>query len=75
MFYFDEFYGKKILKSSLLSDYDCFFTTRDFVLTAGALTELEETALKNRKFLKEKLNFNEIITAKQIHSDNIEIIT
>ena len=75
MFYFDEFYGKKILKSSLLSDYDFFFTTRDFVFTAGALTELEETALKNRKFLKEKLNCKEIITAKQIHSDNIEIIT
>ena len=74
MFYFDDFYGKKILKSSLLSDYDCFFTTRDFVLTASNRTDLEEIALSNRVFLKNKLDVKEITTAKQTHSSNINII-
>ncbi len=74
MFYFDDFYGKRILKSTLLSDYDCFFTTRDFVLTHSALTDFEETAKNNRKFLKEKLNCNEITTAVQTHSSNIAVV-
>lgn len=73
MFYFDDFYGKKILKSSLLSDYDCFFTTRDFVLTASNRTDLEETANSNRKFLRNKLGAEELTTTKQTHSSNIEI--
>ena len=74
MFYFDDFYGKKILKSTLLKDYDCFFTTKDFVLTSSDLKELESEAENNRNFLKQKLSCNEIITAKQVHSDNIKII-
>lgn len=74
MFYFDTFYGKKILKSSLLSEYDCFFTTRDFVLTHSALINLEQEAKNNRIFLKENLNCNEITTAVQTHSSNIAII-
>lgn len=73
MFYFDSFYGKKILKSTLLSDIDCFFTTRDFVLTPADRTDLEKEAEKNRLFLKEKLNADEITCARQIHSANIEI--
>ena len=56
MFYFDDFYGKKILKSTLLEDYDCFFTTREFVLTPSNRTDLEEEAKQNQYFLKEKLN-------------------
>lgn len=74
MFYFDDFYGKKILKSTLLSDYDCFFTTRNFVLTHSSLTELKEKAENNRKFLKEKLNCSEITTAVQTHSSNVVIV-
>ena len=74
MFYFDDFYGKKILKSTLLSDYDCFFTTRDFILTAANRTDLCEIAEKNRTFLKEKLNVPNITTAKQTHSSNVRII-
>ena len=74
MFYFDNFFGKKILKSSLLEDYDCFFTTREFVLTSGSLPELSEQALKNRFFLTENLNCKKINTAKQVHGENIEII-
>lgn len=74
MFYFDDFYGKKILKSTLLEDYDCFFTTREFVLTPSNRTDLEEEAKQNRYFLKEKLNCEEIVTAKQVHGSNIEIV-
>lgn len=74
MFYFDDFFGRKVLKSSLLSDYDCFFTTRDFVLTSAALTYLKETAKSNRDYLKEKLNCNKITTAIQTHSCNIQIV-
>ena len=74
MFYFDDFYGKKILKSSLLSDFDCFFTTRDFVLTYKDRDDLISEAEKNRIFIKNKLNTNKIITANQIHSDNIAVI-
>lgn len=75
MFYFDDFFGKKILKSTLLENYNCFFTTRDFVLTPASLTELQSEADKNREFLKEKLGSKEITTAKQVHGNNIEIIT
>ncbi len=74
MFYFDDFYGKKILKSTKLKDFDCFFTTRNFVLTPSNRTDLEKEAEGNRIFLKNKLNCDNIITAKQIHSSNISIV-
>ena len=74
MFYFDDFYGKKILKSSLLSDLDCFFTTQDFVLTPANRIDLTNETNKNRDFLKEKLNCSNITTAQQTHSNNIQIV-
>jgi YfiH family protein len=74
MFYFDDFYGKKILNSTLLKDFDCFFTTRNFVLTPANRIDLNEISEKNRIFLKEKLNCKEITTAKQTHSDHIKIV-
>ena len=73
MFYFDNFYGKRILKSTLLENYNCFFTTRDFVLTSASREDLKEIAEKNRYFLEEKTN-SKIITAVQTHSCNVEII-
>ncbi len=75
MFYFDDFYGKKILKSTLLSDYDCFFTTRNFVLTPSNREDLKQEADDNRLFLKQKLGCSDIITAKQTHSANVEIVS
>ena len=75
MFYFDGFFGKKILKSTLLKDFDCFFTTRDFVLTPASRDDLAKEANENRNFLKSKLNCSEIITAKQTHSSNIAIVS
>ena len=74
MFYFDDFYGKKVLKSSLMDGLDCFFTTRDFVLTPSNREDLVDEANKNREFLKEKLNVKTIYTTKQTHSSNIKII-
>ena len=73
MFYFDNFYGKRILKSTLLENYNCFFTTRDFVLTSASREDLKEIAEKNRYFLEEKTN-SQITTAVQTHSFNVEII-
>lgn len=73
MFYFDDFHGKKILKSTLLQDYNCFFTTREFVLTPSNREDLIDTAKENRNVLEEKLN-SKITTAEQTHSDNVEII-
>lgn len=75
MFYFDNFHGKKILKSTLLADYDCFFTTRDFVLTNANRIDLAKEAIENRNFLKKTLQVNELYTAIQTHSSNIEKIT
>ena len=74
MFYFDNFYGKKILKSSLLADFDCFFTTREFVLTSAQRDDLIKDASYNRALLLEKTSCDEICTAKQIHSANISIV-
>ena len=74
MFYFDNFKGKKILKSTLLSDNDCFFTTREFVLTKGAREDLSSIADENRNLLKSSLGVDKIYTAKQTHSDNIAIL-
>ena len=73
MFYFDEFKGKKILKSTLLNDVDCFFTTREFPLTPANREDLIEKTNNNRLLLSKELNAK-ITTAKQIHSDNIQII-
>ncbi len=75
MFYFDNFYGKKVLKSSLLDDTDCFFTTREFVLTSRDRLDLEQESERNKTFLLNKLNCEKIYTAEQTHSDNIQIIS
>lgn len=73
MFFFDDFSGHKILKSTLLKDYNCFFTTRDFVLTEGNRSDLRETSLSNRKIL-ENLTDSTITSAVQVHGCNIEKI-
>ena len=75
MFYFDNFYGKKILKSSLLNDCDCFFTTREFPLTKGSLDSIELECNNNRIFMQNKLNIKSLKTAKQVHGENIEIVS
>lgn len=76
MFYFEDFYGKKVLKSTLLSGIEHFFTTRDFVLTAGELTELQDLTIKNRNLLCDYLNITQdrLYKVKQTHSTNISLV-
>ena len=74
MYYFDSINGKRILRSTIIKDCDCFFTTREFVLTPKDRPDLEESALLNKKTLFEKFKVNKIYTAKQIHSSNISIV-
>lgn len=75
MFYFNDFYGKKVLKSSLLEDCEHFFTTRDFVLMSGTRDDLAETASQNVDFLIEKLGISsdKLYRCKQMHTANIEV--
>lgn len=66
MFYFDEIEHKKIVRSNLITEVDCFFTTRNFCVysknedMSGNLAVLE-------KYLGEKPSFN-----KPAHGINIE---
>ena len=75
MFYFDDFFGKKVLKSTLLEDCEHFFTTRDFVLHAGNREDLEKTASDNVDFLMKKMNISEkqLYRCKQMHTSNIAV--
>lgn len=71
MFKFDDFFGKKILKSSIIDN--AFFTTRDFVLHPGTLENLDDTCAENRAFLKKNLGVSNLYTAKQVHGTNVVI--
>lgn len=75
MFYFDDFYGKKVLKSTLLDGCEHFFTTRDFPLFHGTCENLKTVAEGNVEFLIDKLNIDEksLFRCKQMHTANIEI--
>ena len=74
MFYFDEINGKKILKSSVLSGLNHFFTTREsFIFTKDP--EFEGVAAENKKDICRHLNINasDLIHPSQTHSSNIDI--
>lgn len=74
MFYFDNFFGKKVLKSTLLEDCEHFFTTRDFVLHSGTREDLALESEKNVDFLVKNLNIskNNLYRCKQMHTSNVE---
>lgn len=74
MFYFDDFFGKKVLKSTLLNDCEHFFTTRDFILHSGTRNDLDLQAERNVDFLIEKLNIlpENLYRCKQMHTANVE---
>lgn len=85
MFKLEEFWGKRILKSSLIDDgvnvginapVLVFFTTRDLPLKAGERDDLTEEVENNKKFLCEKLGITleNLFIPQQTHSDNVEII-
>ena len=66
MFYFDKIAGKEIVRSDLLSEIDCFFTTRKFCLYSKTADMSE-----NRKLLFDYLG--EIPANNQpVHGINIE---
>jgi len=68
MFYFDEIAGKKILRSDLISEIDCFFTTREFCVYSKT-----EDMFDNRKILFNYLK--EIPASNQpVHGVHIEKI-
>ena len=68
MFYFDEIAGKKILRSDLISEIDCFFITREFCVYSKT-----EDMFDNRKILFDYLK--EIPASNQpVHGVHIEKI-
>lgn len=71
MYYFDLFCGKKVLKSTMTEGYNCFFSTREFVLTPAQRDDLISESLNNRNILMKQLGVDFIYTAKQTHSSNI----
>ncbi len=78
MFRFEEFMGRKVLKSSLLDglNIDAFFTTRDFALKAGEREDLIDEVEQNKKLVCEglKIPYENLFIPQQTHSDNVEII-
>lgn len=75
MFYFDTINNKKILKSTLLSTVEHFFTTRESVITPKDSPELSAKAIKNIDDIANylKIEKSNIISPIQTHSDNIAI--
>ncbi len=80
MFYFEEIKlpnGKNtnVLKSDIIKATH-FFTTRDFLLKAADLVELNDEANANLNLLCEYLNITKenLHIPKQTHSDNIQIV-
>ena len=74
MFYFEEINGKKILKSSVLSNLNHFFTTRETVIKTKEV-EFEKLAEDNKKDICRFLKITEknFIHPSQTHTSHIEI--
>lgn len=74
MFYFDKIYGKKVLKSSLLSDLNHFFTTRESVIKSKE-SKFESIVEKNKKDICNyfKIQSENLIHPSQTHTSNVEI--
>ena len=68
MFYFDNIDGKKIVRSDMIREADCFFTTREFCLFSKT-----EDMSHNRLILEKYLN-DKPATNQPIHSIHIEKI-
>lgn len=79
MFKISNFLGKKVLKSSLLSEDEkvcAFFTTRDIFLKYGEREDLK-SEFENNKLLVAKgfgIDVRNLIIPVQTHSDNVEFI-
>lgn len=64
MFYFDNFYGKKILKSDLLKSVQHFFSTRENLFDNEQRID----------FIQKKIQPAKLFSPTQIHSDIVTII-
>lgn len=73
MFYFDELYGKKVLKTDLLNCLDHFFTTRESVIKTKE-ADFEELVIYNKKKFCDYFNISveNFISPCQTHSANVE---
>jgi len=75
MFYFDKINGKRVLKSTVLSDLKHFFTTRESIIKTKA-PDFESIAVQNRKDICNffKINEQDLIHPTQTHTSNVEIV-
>lgn len=76
MFYFDYIHGKKILKSSLISSTQAFFTTREICIKSDE-PALCASIIENKKLICDYLNINQnnFISPQQTHTNNIAVAT
>lgn len=78
MFRFEEFMGRRVLKSSLLDGFnvDAFFTTRDLPLKAGERDDMIYEVEANKKLICDgfKIPYENLFIPQQTHSENAEIV-
>ncbi len=74
MFYTDKVMNKQVVKSDFLGDINHFFTTRELILKTKESDDKVALSLNYRRELKEIFQLEYLVTSKQIHSDNIEIV-
>src|SRR5574344_133243 len=75
MFRFETIHNKRIMKSEIIKGCECFFTTRESVVTAKDLKNLEKSAQENLAQIADYLGVQQdnIIIPQQTHSCNISI--
>lgn len=78
MFRLDKFWGRRVLKSSLIDDDNvvAFFTTRDLSLKAGEREDMIQEVENNKKLICEGLGIplENLIIPQQTHSDNVMVV-
>lgn len=73
MFYFDFINNKKVMKSSLISKLEHFFTTRESIIKTKE-DDFKELAEQNKNMFCEYFKVNNLISPSQTHTSNIEIV-
>ena len=74
MFYFENIYGKKVLKSTILNGLNHFFTTRESIIKTKE-PEFKKIVEQNRKNFCEYFGVKKLIYPSQTHTSNVEIAT
>ena len=74
MFYFENICGKKVLKSSVLSDLNHFFTTRESMIMTK-LPEYEQLVNVNKNLFCEYfgIKISNFVYPSQTHTSNVEV--